>query len=131
MINYPIREPFNDIEYKNMQNNYKRLLLNLYEQDNTFDDDTPVSLKDIYTPLYLGNEEKNEEKDTYSLEDTICEHQFFAISGVAGSGKSTITKFLSITTAENGVNETKKKTEDLFFKNSFLSLHSIKMNYSK
>jgi hypothetical protein len=107
MTKYPIREPFNDLEYKNRQNSYKKLLIDLYQKDNTFDDDTPVSLKDIYTPLKLGYEEKTD--NTYYIEETICKHQFIAISGVAGSGKSTITKYLSISTAENGVNETIKK----------------------
>ena len=109
MTIYPIREPFNDLKYKNTQNRYKRLLIDLYSKDNTFDDDTPVSLKDIYTPLLLGSNENDNEKDILEIEDSICKYQFIAISGVAGSGKSTITKYLSIATAENGVNNTIEK----------------------
>lgn len=107
---YPIREPFNDLEYKNRQNSYKKLLLKFYQKDNTFDDDVPVSLKEIYTPLKLGSQERSEKEEVLlSIEEAIVKHQFIAISGVAGSGKSTITKFLSIATAENGVNNTIKK----------------------
>ena len=108
MKSYPIREPFNDLEYKNMQNSYKRLIQKRYGIDTSFDDDTPASLQDIYTPLSLAKKEYSDDK-RYSIEDAILKDQFLAITGVAGSGKSTITKFLSVATADDGVNDTIKK----------------------
>jgi|GEM_PF-3332175 len=102
MKKYPIREPFNNLKYGKKQEVYKKLLISLYGREDTLEE-SPINLRDIYTPLVLKDNKTDKE---LSIEEILCSYQFIAISGVAGSGKSTITKFLSIETSQNGLNKT-------------------------
>jgi len=103
MTKYPLREPFYNREHSDRQDLYKKLLLGLYAKEDTLEE-TPILLRKIYTPLYFAK--SSQDKESVSLEDLLRKEQFIAISADAGSGKSTLTKFLSIITSENGSNPT-------------------------
>ena len=51
MTTYPLREPFHNREYSDRQDLYKKLLLALYSNEDTLEE-TPILLRQIYTPLY-------------------------------------------------------------------------------
>ncbi|MBL3529496.1 MAG: hypothetical protein JMN27_18135 [gamma proteobacterium endosymbiont of Lamellibrachia anaximandri] len=90
---------------------YTRWLLRRYDALDIFefeDDPPPVSLRDIFVPIYLSDEDTDDEKmdqETPLHEeraigqnawDCIVEHPFLALSGRPGSGKTTPIKALII-----------------------------------
>jgi len=107
-IQYPLREPFNNFQYGEKQNQYKKHLISLYAKEDTLEE-TQILLQDIYTPLELGSDKNDNSDKRIGVEDLLCRYQYIAISGEAGSGKSTITKFLSLATSANGTNKTVQK----------------------
>jgi len=98
MTTYPIREPFLNLHHGDMLYDYRMYCQKRFKNQATLDD-IKENLEEIYTPLNLNSGYKS-----YKVEEALCTSQFLAISGVAGSGKSTITKFLSLILVQNGVN---------------------------
>lgn len=60
----------------------------------------PVKLKDIYEPLFLENAEGLEAYETQSVKQLFSSTKFLTIIGEAGSGKSTLIKYLFLNTIE-------------------------------
>lgn len=65
----------------------------------------PVKLHDFYVPLFIrryGRKYYNERIPTDSCKDLFLNTQFITLIGTAGSGKSTIVKYLLVNSIESG-----------------------------
>ncbi|MBL3590993.1 MAG: hypothetical protein JMN24_14525 [gamma proteobacterium endosymbiont of Lamellibrachia anaximandri] len=103
---------------------YTRWLLRRYDALDIFefeDDPPPVSLRDIFVPIYLSDEDTDDEKmdqETPLHEeraigqdawDCIVEHPFLALSGRPGSGKTTLIKALIIELCGQGLSRLRER----------------------
>lgn len=111
--------PFEErAEFKNQKNRYQIKLAELFNNENALQvlessEDIPVSLKDIYVRLRIdkkeikaieSSEEVNKIEGEY-LENLLEKSSFVALSGMPGSGKSTLTKYFATSVADNIPNE--------------------------
>ena len=96
---------------------YQIALFKYFNKENNFDffeasEDIPVSLRDIYVPLRLDKKDVgtiNTSEDVEDIEGNevayfLREHQLLALSGLAGSGKSTLSKYLASSLSEQATN---------------------------
>lgn len=105
---YPINPQFINSKWRKEYQEYRSKLFGLYERADMTgvmeaSEDQPVHIRDIYVPLrldktnidYIKSTEEVDDIKGLTIEDTLCSRQFTAISGLPGSGKSTLTKFLA------------------------------------
>ena len=109
IITYPLDPPFDDYEYRSLRNRYVGKLAESYMKDDALgilesSEDIPVSLRDIYVPLRIGEEEEVPEDKRLFIEDALLRHPCLAISGPPGAGKSTFTRFFAVDAAAGGIN---------------------------
>ena len=107
--NHVLNAPFiEDSKFSEQRSLYQLHLERYYNSENSFDffeasEDVPVSLKEIYVPLRLASEEISVIDDSQDVENIegdevynyLNKYPFVALSGLAGSGKSTLTKYLA------------------------------------
>lgn len=122
MSNY-IDAPFQEeAQYLNPKNLFQRKLAELYNNEDALrvlesSEDVPVALKEIYVPLRLSKAEVLTIKSTQDvdkisgdyIENILPDHYFISLSGMPGSGKSTLTKYLITALADTVPNETVQK----------------------
>ncbi|MBF0520994.1 MAG: NACHT domain-containing protein, partial [Nitrospirae bacterium] len=119
---YPIDSLISDYDYRNNYYDYRQRLYALYRKADLAgvleaSEDLPVLLRDIYVPLRIDETETDPSADPenaaetkgLSIPNALRRIQFLAISGLPGSGKSTLTKFLAAEMSELQLNVTTQR----------------------
>lgn len=114
IIDAPFFEP---LEYRNTKVKYQIALSKIFNNEDALrvlesSEDVPVSLKDIYVPLRFASSELSSIFDSSEVEQIkgmaidgiLAARQHIIICGVAGSGKSTLTKYLASALSESITN---------------------------
>jgi len=117
--NHVLNAPFvEESRFSEQRTLYQRHLARYYDSENSFDffeasEDVPVSLRDIYVPLRLSTKEisvinKSEDVEKIKGDEVysyLNKYSFVALSGLAGSGKSTLTKYLATSLSASKVSQ--------------------------
>lgn len=122
MSNYIDAPFYEEPKYLNPKNLFQRKLAELYNNEDALrvlesSEDVPVALKEIYVPLRLSEQEVLTIKSTHDvdkidgdyIENILPKYHYVSLSGMPGSGKSTLTKYLITALADTTPNETVKK----------------------
>lgn len=119
IVDAPFQESANYVNEKKL---FQLRLADYYNNEDALSvlessEDIPVSLKDIYVPLRLSEKEihtikSSKEVDDIQgryIEDVLPKYKYLALSGLPGSGKSTLTKYLLTALADTTPNSTMNK----------------------